>query len=256
MKTGLTSVTFRQLPAEEIIPLAKSQGLEAIEWGGDVHVPPGDIANAKRIRQMTTDAGLAVSSYGSYWKGLDMDAFHHVLQCALILGAPVIRIWAGNKGSADTDDTEYKLLLENICRACSLSLPHGITIATEYHAKTLTDTLQSTLRLLKDTSLSGLKTYWQPSAKLSFSENLTAIKELSSCLSNIHVFGYGPDNRPPLSASEDHWLRYIHELESMKDDRYMLLEFVKDNDPEQFRIDAAVLVGWVRKKTNCAQKKT
>ena len=38
---GVCSVTFRALSVEEVAQLAASAGVQAIEWGGDVHVPPG-----------------------------------------------------------------------------------------------------------------------------------------------------------------------------------------------------------------------
>ncbi len=41
-RAGLVSVTFRQLSPEEIVRVAREAGLTVIEWGGDVHVPPGD----------------------------------------------------------------------------------------------------------------------------------------------------------------------------------------------------------------------
>ena len=47
LKTGLTSVTFRRKTQEEIVALAAQAQLDGIEWGGDVHVPPGDLPAAK-----------------------------------------------------------------------------------------------------------------------------------------------------------------------------------------------------------------
>jgi len=61
---GLVSVTFRQLTVEEIGELATECGLQAVEWGGDVHVPPGDFAAARRA----LDTGLKVAAYGSYYR--------------------------------------------------------------------------------------------------------------------------------------------------------------------------------------------
>lgn len=37
---GLTSISFRGKTCTEVIGLAKKAGLDGIEWGGDVHVPP------------------------------------------------------------------------------------------------------------------------------------------------------------------------------------------------------------------------
>lgn len=66
LKTGLVSVTFRDKTPEEIISAVKQCGLEGIEWGGDVHVLPGDVSRAREIRHLTEQAGLAVWAYGSY----------------------------------------------------------------------------------------------------------------------------------------------------------------------------------------------
>ena len=42
MKTSLTSISFRSKSVQEIAHLAHAAQLDAIEWGGDVHVKPGD----------------------------------------------------------------------------------------------------------------------------------------------------------------------------------------------------------------------
>ena len=73
IKAGICSITFRRKNPDEIVRLAEQAGLDAIEWGGDVHVPAGDTAVARRVGQITLDAGLSVSSYGSYERVLDAD---------------------------------------------------------------------------------------------------------------------------------------------------------------------------------------
>ncbi|MCI6289144.1 MAG: sugar phosphate isomerase/epimerase, partial [Lentisphaeria bacterium] len=65
--TGLLSVIFRHLPFERIIELTAEAGLDGIEWGSDVHVPPGDLKQAEKIGEATRSAGLINFSYGSYW---------------------------------------------------------------------------------------------------------------------------------------------------------------------------------------------
>ena len=61
-------MTLRQLPVEEVVAVAASAGLAAIEWGADVHVPPGDEAAAERGPVGRASAGVAVASYGSYYR--------------------------------------------------------------------------------------------------------------------------------------------------------------------------------------------
>ncbi|MEL7086971.1 MAG: hypothetical protein AAGL98_00775 [Planctomycetota bacterium] len=63
---GLVSVTFRKLTPTQICELAADAGLQGIEWGGDVHVPAGDVGAAKAVAALTRARGLAVAAYGSY----------------------------------------------------------------------------------------------------------------------------------------------------------------------------------------------
>src|SRR3954470_14190851 len=102
MRPGLCSVTLRRLGVEDVVRVAAEAGLEAIEWGGDVHVPPGDDAAADAARAAGEAAGVAVASYGSYFRAGDdpLEAFAAVRDTAERLGAPRIRIWAGSAGSA------------------------------------------------------------------------------------------------------------------------------------------------------------
>ena len=57
IKPGLVSITFRNLSVQEISGLAAKSGLVGIEWGGDVHVPHGDVGAARKVRKLTVDAG-------------------------------------------------------------------------------------------------------------------------------------------------------------------------------------------------------
>ena len=102
---GLVSVTFRDKKPEEIIELCVNNHLKAVEWGENAHVMPGDPAGAAALREKTLAAGLEVAAYGSYYRlctGMD---FVPTLVSAKALGAPVIRVWAGNIPSAEADET-------------------------------------------------------------------------------------------------------------------------------------------------------
>ena len=58
MKSGLVSVSFRKKGVCELIKAAKESGLEYIEWGGDVHIPMGNVKLARRVRKLMHGAGL------------------------------------------------------------------------------------------------------------------------------------------------------------------------------------------------------
>jgi sugar phosphate isomerase/epimerase len=101
---GLCSVTFRALPAERVIALATEAGLAAIEWGMDVHLPPGETAQAAALAAACHDAGIATPTIGSYLRCTDEDGDQPaaVFDTAIALGAAVVRVWAGRSGSGET----------------------------------------------------------------------------------------------------------------------------------------------------------
>lgn len=52
-RLGLCSVTFRALPAAEVLRLGVAAGLDCVEWGADVHAPPSDPAALAELRDRT-----------------------------------------------------------------------------------------------------------------------------------------------------------------------------------------------------------
>ena len=115
---GFTTVTFRKKSVEEIIDIAKKAGINCIEWGGDVHVPPDNEENAKRVRALCDAAGIKSVSYGSYYRvGFnDMAAFERVCKTADILGVRIVRVWLGLKASAETSEEEFLALCDEAAR--------------------------------------------------------------------------------------------------------------------------------------------
>ena len=147
---GLVSITFRKLTPRQVVDLVVQAGLEAVEWGGDVHAPHGDVAKAREIAQMMAGAGLAMPTYGSYYRvGHRADVpFPDVLVSAVALGIPTIRVWAGKVGSAEADAAYWKAVVADSQRIVDLAATEGIAIAYEFHGNTLTDSAEFTRRLL------------------------------------------------------------------------------------------------------------
>lgn len=242
MLTGLTSVTFRQLNAQEIIGLALEAGLDGIEWGGDVHVPPASPALAAGIREKCREKGLQVLSYGSYYRGGPLEEFRGVLESAKALGAPVIRIWAGSASPQETDGETFEALAANIRRAADLAAEEGIAIAFEYHRRTMTQTKEGALRLLEAALAKNVYTYWQPNPDVSFEEQLAEIDAVAPRLSHLHVFAWEAGNlRYPLAHSAEKWRAYFAHAAKAPGERAASLEFVKDDSPQQFLEDARTL---------------
>ena len=109
---GAVSATFKKMPltADDVIALLSDCGLQAVEWSENVHVFPGDPEGAASLRKRTEAAGLRVAAYGSYYRLGENEnpgqAFQQSLVSAEALGAPVIRVWAGTKASAEVGEME------------------------------------------------------------------------------------------------------------------------------------------------------
>ncbi|MCL2445372.1 MAG: TIM barrel protein [Oscillospiraceae bacterium] len=235
---GLTSITFRNLNWLENICVACECGLQGIEWGGDIHVPPGDIALAGEVAQATREAGLAVLSYGSYYRlGAGQD-FAPVLASAVALNAPIIRVWAGTKASAKYTTEERELAVADATRIAAQAAAHGITVALEYHRDTLTDNATSAVDFLQ--AAGNIKTYWQPNPELTRSQNLQELQAVLPWLTYVHVFQWRHDGtRLPLQEGTDDWAAYF--AAAGKHAGAAILEFVKDNSPAQCAQDAMTL---------------
>lgn len=249
IKTGLLSVTFRQLTAERIIELVKEAGLDSIEWGGDIHVPHGDVERAKEVRRMCEAAGITIAAYGSYYRtGVENEQvgpFEKVLETAVALGAPLVRVWAGNKGSQEADEQMRARVIEDSRAIAEMASKVGVTVCYEYHGNTLTDTNESATRLLAEVDHANMKSMWQPPVGISFEERLQGLEDIKPWITNMHVFYWIGTDRQPLIDGKHEWETYLKHLAALDGEHYALLEFVKENDPEQFLRDAATLKNWV-----------
>jgi sugar phosphate isomerase/epimerase len=140
---ALCSVTFRQLPPDEVVELAAVSGLRAIEWGADLHVPPGDLRKARLVQALTEEKGLCVASYGSYIRPRQdgAEAFEVVVETASVIGAPNIRIWACpiGRGSDSYEAADRTVVAHAIRSMATRAAAAGITLSLEYHRGTLTD---------------------------------------------------------------------------------------------------------------------
>lgn len=241
---GLVSVTFRQLEPAAVVALAVSAGLKGIEWGGDVHVPAGDLETARHVGAMTTDAGLTVACYGSYLRLDEVDGDRRaVVSTAAALGAPLIRVWAGRLPSGQAGPEHWERVVDAACEVSSMAADAGIDVAFEYHRNTLTDSRTSALRLLGSVDLPNVGTLWQPEPTRSEATNLTDLATVLPRLRNVHVFSWTPDrDRLPLASQASAWAGYLKLAASATGDRYALLEFVADDHPAQLAADAATLL--------------
>lgn len=242
-KIGLVSVTFRDLSVEEVINVSRRAGINGIEWGGDVHVPP-NTGRAKEVARLMEDAGLETVSYGSYYRLGEKNAypFTDVLETAVQLGAPGIRVWAGKRGSHEADETYRKVVIEDVRRVADLAQKKGIVIHLEYHGNTLTDTAQSTAALLEEINRDNVYSYWQPAVGQQVETRLKNIALIQDWISHVHAFHWHGTDRQPFADGLQEWEKYVQALEpGSGNTRYLMMEFVRNDDVGQFYEDVGAL---------------
>lgn len=244
---GLASISFRKLRPAEVVKLVGETSLRSIEWGGDIHVPHGNLARAVEVETMSTDAGLQIASYASYYRIGSSEAeglpFSKVLETAIVLKAPGIRVWAGTQGSAATPRSQRGWIVDEARRIAALAATESKTIYLEYRNNTLTDSSASCLKLLEDIGHPNIKTYWQPPNGRTAPECASELEAVLPHLANIHVFHRwpAPNDRMELSEGTDQWNSYLNLIRQTGKHHHLLLEFIKGGDPDIFVKDATTL---------------
>ena len=243
---GLVSISFRKLTIEEIFKLCHENGLENIEWGSDVHCKPGDSEAIEKIVSLSEKYGVKTCAYGSYYRVGAENAgnadFNDIADTAEKIGAPIIRVWAFNKGSAEVSEDEYKAVVADMKRICGISKEKGIKISLECHNNTLTDDYKSALKLLADTDCENLTMYWQPNQFRSLEYNLESAAALAKYVTNVHTFNWEKSLRFPLSEAVDTWKKYVDIISEGKNyEHNYLLEFMPHDTPEEMPAESVAL---------------
>ncbi|MSU88016.1 TIM barrel protein [Rhodobacteraceae bacterium 2CG4] len=245
---GLCSVTFRQLAPPRIAALAAEAGLRAVEWGMDGHLPPGDAATARRLRALAADHGLITPTAGSYLRCDDpAEDPAPTLDAAAELGARCVRVWAGRQGSDRTGD-RAAAVVATLRRHCEAAAGRGLVLGLEYHRNTLTDTPESAARLLAEVDHPALVAYWQPRGDGTRGAMARELAQLAPHLAHLHVFHWRDyADRLPLAQGRALWAERLAAAAATPapeaGPRCAFLEFVRGDDPEAFREDAAILIG-------------
>lgn len=251
---GLCSITFRTLSADDLVAIAVRAGVQGIEWGADVHAPPGGDTVVAALGARTREAGLAVVSYGSYlgMAASSDDQIEAVLDTAEALGAPMVRIWAELGVTADSPADERRRVTEHTAALVDRIAERGLTAALEFHPDTLTETARSTNELLEAVGRLELRTHWQPEPALAPEAALEELARVVPRLAHLHVFAWGPtgiDDRRPLADGADLWAAAValadRDGDELPGGRYALCEYVRNDDPEQFVADVRALRSWI-----------
>lgn len=247
---GLCSVTLRQCTPREVVDVCVRAGLKAVEWGGDIHVPHGDLVRAREAVRLCAEEGIGILSYGSYFRlGAESGSpdFGAVLDTAATLGAKTIRIWAGDRPSAQMDEAYRARLVAECRRVAEDARRAGMEVGLEYHRNTATDTNEAAASFLESVGHESAHSYWQPREQRDLATRLAGLQMVLPVLCHLHVFQWrgNPIAREPLSEGAAEWMQYLAAARASNRVTGAFLEFVEGDDPAHVIRDARTLVSMV-----------
>lgn len=237
---GLASVSFRACSPEQILKNMQGCGLSYIEWGSDVHAPQNCPEKLQEIAALQAELGIKCCSYGTYFRiGVTpAEELKAYISAAKILGADVLRIWCGDKGSQEYTDAEKNDLFVT-CRALAhIAEKHGVTLCLECHNNTFTDRADAALSLMQAVSSPHFRMYWQPNQYRSLQENMAYAAAIAPYTVNIHVFNWEGDGRYPLQEAAENWRKYLSCFDRRQ---ILLLEFMPDDRIESLQAEGQAL---------------
>lgn len=162
MNYSLCSISFRHelVSFTNLVQFAAEKGFDGIElWG--IHARSILRNHPRELSRMLDDMqaqGLRISMVSDY---LDLcfagnhttnilNQWKYRIHLAISFRTDKIRIFAGNQSSAAANPRDWEICIQNLREIAQLASEHGVYIVIETHPNTFTDTLESTLRLLKE----------------------------------------------------------------------------------------------------------
>lgn len=233
-KIGIASVTFRNKTPAQVVEIAEKTGVGYIEWGADVHVK--NISEAEKVKKLCSSKGIKISSYGSYYrtgKG-SRDEWENILKIAHTMGAESIRIWLGDKNSEDTDEKEYRELLDELDFLCTAAEKYSLLVCPECHDNTFNNNTYAFLKLKSDLNKNNFRTYFQ-SRYFRYDYDIDRIEKTFDFIENVHISYRDLVREQRFRKKDRNYLdRLLKKLLEMNFSGIIMIEFTKGAKDKNF----------------------
>jgi sugar phosphate isomerase/epimerase len=247
MKVGLCTIAYQEHPLEEALDRAAAIQFDGVElWGKPPHLAPGaGEADGRGIGEAIRGRGLEAAVFGSYLRGVEepfAPAMEGLLAVAGGLGAPLVRVWAADRGSDRAEDPLYALTARNLMMVCARGADLGLRFVLERHGNTLADTIASTVRLLEMAPAPNLGVNYQVASGEDTATVLNGIRRLGDRIWNVHAQNYlrvdGVPRASDLCSGEVDYAQVVPALREVGYDGYLEIEFIRRATTPSSELDA------------------
>jgi len=238
---GFSTGALPKYDLQRVLDLAQDARMTAIEWSEHPHAPHTLGADAADLRKRAEDAGLEPVIYGSYFRLNEPEhssPLTSVLDTAVALGVPMVRIWAGKTYGEEVRPSYWNAVVRQARTAINAAEERGLQLALEFHQHTLNNSEENWFRLRDAIGSPSLKTMWQPLPDEDSEAALTRLRRFVPALAHVHCYHWEHGVRKPLDRAWQAWLRYARFLRELDSTHAILLQMVERDTFENFLRDA------------------
>ncbi len=230
---GLCTISHREKLLDYVLEAAKDLGFGAVElWGREPHISEKfDENRVQAARRMIEEKGLQLCCLGSYvvfgavrTRADELVDIDDTLYTARCLRAPIVRVWASDIAAATATKKQWDATVGQIQEACDRAGRLNLVLAAEMHDDTLTDSAESSLRLLGLVDRSNFKLNFEVSHQAVEEKPEDRLQRVLDHVAHVHVRNFstyaGEDGDRP------HWAPISEGLV----DYYPLLEILAEHN--------------------------
>ena len=205
MKVGVFTVSLPDLTPDEAVREIKDAGYDGVEWrvthvpeelrsdepsfwGNNLCTLEPTVAEARRARRLSEEAGLEIPGLGTYVALGDLEAAHEAMRFAVTAGVPQVRVGAGAPDGRPYEEL-FDAAREFLAGDEDLARSHGVKALIEIHHKTICPSASLAQRLVSsfDPGLVGVILDPGNMAQEGFEDYRIGAELLGPYLAHVHI---------------------------------------------------------------------
>lgn len=220
----------------DLVPrIAGETGYREVEiW--QYHISDKKLNEVEAVKAAGDENGLRFPIIGAYpqlnltgsEREEQMGLLKHLLDCADLLGAEVLKVFGGRVNTADATEEDWSLSVAFLQEVLDDADGRGITMPVESHGGTLGDCVEGMQRLMSEVDRPNLKICYQPYEFESTDKVLADFDMLQSDVIHLHLQNRTENEMSLLEEGQVDYAAYLKHVQASGFDDFLCVEFTKD----------------------------